>query len=78
MSAKKGITSTSTTSKGKKGGRIGASSRRSHLEKPVELLFERKFRERFRIPNGISVHLVDEDPTSIEKKAPNAIFFSKE
>ncbi|RVW18280.1 hypothetical protein CK203_116029 [Vitis vinifera] len=47
-------------------------------EKPTELLNEQEFRECFCIPNGVSVHLVDGDPTSIEKAAQGAIFFSKE
>ena len=38
-------------------------------EKPTELLNEKEFRECFCIPNGVSVHLVDGDPTSIEKAA---------
>ncbi|RVW51927.1 hypothetical protein CK203_067948 [Vitis vinifera] len=46
--------------------------------KPTELLNEQEFREHFFIPNGISVQLVEEDPTSTKKAAHNTIFFSKE
>lgn len=76
--AKGGVTLTSTAGKGKKGGRTGTSIGCSNSEKPTKLLTEREFREHFRIPNGISIHLVDGNPTSIEKEALNAIFFSKE
>ena len=47
-------------------------------EKPTELLNEQEFCECFCIPNGVSVHLVDGNPMSIEKAAQGAIFFSKE
>lgn len=78
MSAKKNATSTSVVGKGKNGGQVGASSVYSNSKKPTKLLFELEFRERFCIPNGISIHLVDGDPTFIEKEAPSAIFFNKE
>lgn len=64
--------------KGKNGGRVRVSFVCSNSKKPTKLLFEREFRERFCIPNGISIHLVDGDPTFIEKEAPSAIFFDKE
>lgn len=54
MLAKGNVAFTSTTIKGKKGGRIG---------KPIELLTKWEFRERFCILNGISIHLVDGNPT---------------
>lgn len=78
MPAKKDATSTSAAGNGKNGGRVEASSVCSNSKKPTELLFEREFREPFYILNGISVHLVDEDPTFIEKEAPSTIFFNKE
>lgn len=78
MLAKKDATSTSAAWKGKNGGRVGASSIYSNSKKPTELLFEWEFRERFCIPNGISVHLVDGDLSFIEKEALSAIFFNKE
>lgn len=78
MPAKKNATSTSAAGNGKNGGRVGASSVCSNSKKPTKLLFEREFRERFCISNGISIHLVDGDPTFIEKEAPSAIFFNKE
>lgn len=78
MPAKKDVASTSTADKGRKGVRIGASSGRSQSEKPTELLSKQEFQEHFCILNDIFVHLVDEDPTSIEKEAREAIFFTKE
>lgn len=78
MPVKKDATSTSVAWKGKNGGRVGASSVYSNSKKPTEILFEREFRERFCIPNGITVHLVDANPLFIEKEALSAIFFNKE
>lgn len=78
MLAKKDATSTNAAGKGKYGGRAGASSVRSNSKKPIKLLFEREFCERFCIPNGISIHFVDGDLTSIEKEASSAMFFNKE
>ena len=49
-----------------------------HAEKSVDKLNMREFRERFCIPNGVSVHLVDEEAVSTEKFADNAIYFTKE
>ncbi|RVW91808.1 hypothetical protein CK203_045906 [Vitis vinifera] len=58
--------------------RIGVSFGSPSSGKPTKLLNEQEFRERFFIPNGVSIQLVDGDPTSIEKTAHGAIFFSKE
>ena len=63
---------------GGKGGRVGVSFRRPSLEKPTKLLNEQEFHERFCILNGVFVQLADGDPTSTEKAAQGAIFFSKE
>ncbi|RVW23190.1 hypothetical protein CK203_099567 [Vitis vinifera] len=63
---------------GGKGGRVGVIFRRPSLEKLIELLNEREFHERFCILNGVFVQLADGDPTSTEKAAQGAIFFSKE
>lgn len=46
--------------------------------KPVELLNEREFQERFVIPNGVFVQLLEGDVVSTEKSGDNAICFSKE
>ena len=78
MPAKKNIASTSAVSKDRKASQAGASSECPSSEKPTDLFNEREFHERFCIPNGVSVHLVDGDPTSTEKAAQDAIFFSKE
>ena len=48
-------------------GRAGISSEWLSSGKPTELLNEREFHEHFFIPNGVSIQLVDEDPTSNEK-----------
>lgn len=77
MPAKKDVASTNAIGKGIKGGRAVASFGCSSLEKPTEFLTEREFRERFYIPNGIFVHLVDGDSTSTKKEARGAIFFNK-
>ena len=78
MPAKKDIASTSAASKCRKGGRAGASSESPSSEKPTKFLNEQEFREHFCISDGVFVHLVDGDPTSTEKTAQGAIFFSKE
>ena len=74
----KGHCLTNVASRGRKGGRAGTSFGCPSSEKSTELLNEREFRKCFCILNGVSVHLVDGDPTSIEKAAQGAIFFSKE
>lgn len=55
MPAKKDIASSSADRQGKKGGGAGVSSGCPSSGKPIELLNEREFRERFFIPNGVSV-----------------------
>ncbi|RVW51969.1 hypothetical protein CK203_067983 [Vitis vinifera] len=47
-------------------------------EKSVDKLNVREFCERFCIPNGVSVQLVDGEVVSTEKSEDNAIFFTKE
>ena len=49
-----------------------------HAEKSVDKLNVREFYERFCIPNGVSVHLVDEEAMSTEKSVDKAIYFTKE
>ena len=49
-----------------------------YTEKPVDKLNVRQFCERFCIPNGVSVQLVDGEVVSTEKSVDNAIYFSKE
>lgn len=60
MSARGDIASTSTAGKGQKGGRIEVGVSCTCPKKPIELLSKPEFRERFRIPNDISVHLMDD------------------
>ena len=55
-----------------------SSSGNAHAEKSVDKLNVREFRERFCIPNGVSVELTDGEAVSIEKNEDNAIFFTKE
>lgn len=78
LPAKKDVASSNAACKGKKDVRAGMSVGRSSSEKPTKLLNEQEFRERFCILNGISVYLVDGDPTSTKKEAHGGIFFSKE
>lgn len=78
MPKKKDVASSSAAGKGKKVVWAGVSSRRSGSEKPTELLNEHEFCESFCVSNGISVHLVDGDPTFTEKEAHGGIFFSNE
>ena len=47
-------------------------------EKSVDKLNVRQFYERFCIPNGVSVQLVDGEAVSIEKSTDNAIYFTNE
>ncbi|KAL6319625.1 hypothetical protein AAG906_020702 [Vitis piasezkii] len=54
------------------------ASEEVHVEKSVDKLNVREFCERFCIPNGVSVQLVDGEAVSTEKSADNAIFFTKE
>ena len=49
-----------------------------YAKKSVDKLNVRKFCERFCIPNGVSVQLVDGEAVSTEKSADNAIYFTKE
>ena len=50
----------------------------AHVEKSVDKLSVREFRERFCIPNGVLVELMDEEAVSTEKAGDNAIIFSNE
>lgn len=46
--------------------------------KPTELLSKREFRERFQIPNRVSVQLLKDGPVPAENSGDNAICFTKE
>ena len=50
----------------------------ANAEKSVDKLSVKEFRERFCIPNGVSVKLTDGEAMSTEKNEDHAIFFSKE
>lgn len=63
---------------GGKGIRTGVSFGRPGPGKPIEFLNEREFCECFFIPNGVSIQLVEGDPTTTEKDAHNVILFSNE
>ena len=54
------------------------SSGDAHAEKSMDKLSVKEFRERFCIPNGVSVELTDGDAVSTEKSEDHAIFFSNE
>ena len=73
MLAKKDIASSSAAGQSGKG-----ASEEVHAEKSVDKLNVREFCERFCIPNGMSVQLVDGDAVLTEKSADNAIYFTKE
>ena len=49
-----------------------------YAERSVDKLNVRQFCERFCIPNGVSVQLVDGEAVSTEKSADNIIYFTKE
>lgn len=75
MLVKKDIAASSAAGQDGKGGRTGVSSGRPNPGKLTELFNEREFCEHFFIPNGISVQLVEGNPTITEKAVHNAIFF---
>lgn len=77
MLARGGVVSTSEAGKGKKGVRPGKCVGHTNSEKSTELLIEREFRERFRIPHGVDFSLMDGGPMSIENEPFNATVFSK-
>ena len=55
-----------------------SSSGDAHAEKYVDKLSVKEFRERFCIPNGVFVELVNGEVVTTEKSEDNAIFFTKE
>ena len=73
MSAKKDVVSFSAVWQSGKD-----ASGEVHAEKSVDKLNVREFCERFCIPNGVSVQLVDGEAVFTEKSADNAIYFTKE
>ena len=73
MPAKKDVASSSAA------GPSGKSvSGQIYSEKPTNKLNKREFYERFCIPNGVSIQLVDGKAMSTEKAANHAVYFSKE
>ena len=50
-----------------------SSSGDAHAEKSVDKLNVREFRERFYIPNGVFVELMDGEVVTTEKSEDNAI-----
>ncbi|RVW59279.1 hypothetical protein CK203_113065 [Vitis vinifera] len=73
MSANKDTTSSSAAGQSGKD-----ASEEVYAEKSVDKLNVREFYERFYIPNGVSIYLVDGEALSIEKSVNNAIYFTKE
>ena len=55
-----------------------SSSGDAQAKKAVDKLNVREFRERFYIPNGVLVELIDGEVMTTEKSEDNAIFFTKE
>lgn len=78
MSQKKDIIASDATGQGGLSCRADSSPARSLLTKQIELLNEREFRERFSIPNGVSVQLVEGGTSSTKKAGDNAMYFTKE
>lgn len=78
MSAQGGIASTNAAGKGEKGGRTRKGTDHDHSEKPIELISKREFRERFCVPNDISIRLMDGGLVPTEKESFNVVTFSKE
>ena len=50
----------------------------AHVKKSMDKLSAKEFRERFCIPNGVSVELTDGEAVSIENNEDHVIFFSNE
>ena len=73
MSAKKDVASSSAVGQSDKD-----ASGVVYAKKSVDKLNVRQFCERFCIPNGVSIQLVDGEAVSTEKSADNAIYFTKE
>lgn len=78
MLARGGVAYTNAAGKGEKGGQIREDFGRDYPKKPTELFFERDFRERFRVPNDISICLMDSGPMPTKKESFSAITFNKE
>ncbi|XP_034686782.1 uncharacterized protein LOC117915339 isoform X1 [Vitis riparia] len=78
MLAQGGVAFTSAAGKGKKDGWTRKGVDRTYLEKPIELHSEWEFREQFRIPNDISIRLMNSGPVPTEKESHNVVVFSKE
>ena len=55
-----------------------SSSGDAQAEKAVDKLNVREFRERFCIPNGVFMELMDGEVMTTKKSEDNAIFFTKE
>lgn len=68
MSPKKEIVTSGAAGQGSSRGRV----------KHIECLSEGEFRERFGIPNGVSVQLLEGDVVPTEKSGDNPICFTKE
>ena len=78
MSTQGVVDSTSEVGKGKKGVRPREGVGRTNEEKSIKILTTREFRDRFRIPLGITIHSMESGPVSIEEESFNAIIFTKE
>ena len=72
MPTKKDVASSSAAEQSGKG-----ASGVVYAERSMDKLNVRQFCERFCIPNGVSVQLVDGEVVSIEKSADNVIYFTK-
>ena len=78
MSTQGGVDSTSEVGKGKKGVRPREGVGQTNEEKSIKLLTAWEFRDRFRIPFGITIRSMESGPVSIKEESFNAIIFTKE
>lgn len=79
MSAREGIASTSTSSRGQKGGQKGVEVGRPGPKLSIDLLLEQEFWAHFYILNSVSIILEDDEPLTFKKLSHNATtYFSKE
>lgn len=62
MSVRGGVAPTNATGKGEKNGRTREGTSRDHPKKPIKLISKREFKERFHVPNDISICLMDGGP----------------
>ena len=78
MPPKRDIVASGVSTQGGAIVRADQSPARPFLNKPTKLLNEHKFWERFQIPNGVFIRLVEGGPVSTENDGDHTICFTKE